>query len=120
MWVEVCHSPLGCFDAQRSAAGSLSCDQHGEATACPTGHARCAARIGVPQGTRNFDERSAAKVYGATPSTAEKETTTLPKMLLGGGRSLGSRSPSGESPKASWGAATKSLHPTISVERGEA
>lgn len=81
---------------------------------------RCAQRDGAPQGTRNFGERSGREVYGATPSSAAKETTTLPKVHWGGGRSRGRRSPSGESPKASRGATTKSVHPSISVEGGKA
>jgi hypothetical protein len=83
---------------------------------CP----RRALRGGAPQGTRNFDERSDAEVYGATPSTAAKETTTLPKAHWGGGRSRGSRSPSGEPPEAPTGDAPKADHLSGVVEGSEA
>lgn len=98
---------------------SRACDQRARPQAPLEGCPRRASRGGAPQGTRSFDERSDAKVYGATPFVAAKETTTLPKVHWGG-RSRGNGSLSGESPKASWGAATKSVHPTIDVERGEA
>lgn len=102
------------------ARGSRARDQRARPQAPLEGCPRRAPHVGAPQGTRSFDERSDAKVYGATPFVAAKETTTLPKVHWGGGRSRGNGSPSGESPKASWGAATKSVHPTIDVERGEA
>lgn len=101
-------SSLGsCFDAQRAAAGCPSSDQRDGSVGLPSGGLRRALRGGAPQGTRNFDERSDAEVYGATPSTAAKETTTLPKAHWGGGRSRGSRSPSGEPPEAPTGDAPK-------------
>lgn len=107
-------------DAEHSTATSPTSDQRVGSGEQPRGCSRRALRVGAPQGPKDFGERSAAKVYGATPFVAAKETTTLPKVHWGGGRSRGNGSPSGESPKASWGAATKSMHPTIDVERGEA
>lgn len=71
------------------------------------GRARRAEHGGAPQGTRNFEERSELKVYGATPSAAAKETVTLPKEHRGGSRMSGSRSPSGEPPEVSGCAASK-------------
>lgn len=112
--------PTGCFEAGRSAAAAPANDQccrvAGHRSRCP----RRATRGGAPQGEMVFAERSDAKTYGATPSAAAKETITLPKDRWGDGRSRVSRSPSGESPKASRGAATKSVHRSMSVERGEA
>lgn len=110
----------GCFDAKRSAAADPVSDQRGRVAGHRSRCPRRATRVGAPQGTRNFGERSETKVYGATPSAAAKETITLPKYRWGDGRSRGSRSPSGESPKASRGATTKSVHPSMNVERGEA
>lgn len=107
-------------DAELSTATSPTSDQRVGSVEQPLGCSRRAQRVGAPQGPEDFGERSDAKVYGATPFVAAKETTTLPKVHWGGGRSRGNGSPSGESPKASWGAATKSMHPTIDVERGEA
>lgn len=106
--------------AERDAATCPRSDQRVGSVEQPRGCSRRALRVGAPQGPKDFDERSDAKVYGATPSSAAKETATLPKVLWGGGRSRGRRSPSGESPKASRGATTKSVHPSISVEGGEA
>lgn len=97
----------GCLGAQRSAAVRPSSDQRDGSLGLPSGGPRRALRGGAPQGTRNFAERSDAEVYGATPSTAAKETTTLPKAHRGGGRSRGSRSPSGEPPEAPTGDAPK-------------
>lgn len=107
-------------DAELSTATSPTSGQRVGSVEQPRGCSRRALLVGAPQGPKDFGERSDAKVYGATPFVAAKETTTLPKVHWGGGRSRGNGSPSGESPKASWGAATKSMHPTIDVERGEA
>lgn len=106
--------------AKRATATCPRSDQRAGSVAQPQGCSRRALRVGVPQGPKDFGERSDAKVYGATPSSAAKETATLPKAHWGGGRSRGRRSPSGESPKASRGATTKSVHPSINVEGGEA
>jgi hypothetical protein len=110
----------GCFDAKRSAAADPASDQRRRVTGHPSGCPRRAKRGGAPQGSSNIEERSDGDVYGATPSAAAKETITLPRYRWGGGRSRGSRSPSGESPKASSGATTQSVHRSMSVERGEA
>lgn len=83
------------------------------------GHPRRAQLGGAPQGTRNFEERSESEVYGATPSSAAKETVTLPKEHRGDGRMSGRRSPSGESPKAPGDAASKTGQPPEHVERNE-
>lgn len=106
--------------AERETATCPRSDQRVGSVEQPHGCSRRALRVGAPQGPKDFGERSDAEVYGATPSSAVKETTTLPKLHWGDGRSCGRRSPSGESPKASRGATTKSVHPSISVERGEA
>jgi hypothetical protein len=106
--------------AERDPATCPRSDQRVGSVEQPHGCSRRALRVGAPQGPKDFGERSDAEVYGATPSSAAKETATLPKVLWGGGRSRGRRSPSGESPKASRGAATKSVDPSISVEGGEA
>ncbi len=106
--------------AERDTATCPRSDQRVGSVEQPHGCSRRALRVGAPQGPKDFGERSDAKVYGATPSSAAKETSTLPKVLWGGGRSRGRRSPSGESPKASRVATTKSAHPSISVEGGEA
>lgn len=106
--------------AEHDAATCPRSDQRVGSVEQPQGCSRRALRVGAPQGPKYFGERSDAKVYGATPSSAAKETATLPKVLRGGGRSRGRRSPSGESPKASRGATTKSVDPSISVEGGEA
>ena len=106
--------------AERPSATAPRSDQRVGSVEQPDGCSRCAPRVGAPQGPKDIGERSDANVYGATPSSAVKETTALPKVLWGGGRSRGRRSPSGESPKASRGATTKSVHPSISVEGGEA
>ena len=110
----------GCFDAQRAAAVRPSSDQRDGSGGLPSGSLLRALRGGAPQGTRNFDERSDAEVYGATPSTAAKETTTLPKVHWGGGWSRGSRSPSGEPPEAPTGDAPKADHLSGVVEGSEA
>ncbi len=106
--------------AERDTATCPRSDQRVGSVEQPRGCSRRASRVGAPQGPKDFGERSDAKVYGATPSSAAKETATLPKVLGGGGGSRGRRSPSGESPKASRGATTKSVRPSISVEGGEA
>lgn len=106
--------------AERPSAAGPRSDQRVGSVEQLHGCSRRAPRVGAPQGPKDIGERSDAKVYRATPSSAVKETTTLPKVLWGGGRSRGRRSPSGESPKASRVATTKSLHPSISVEGGEA
>jgi len=120
MWAEVSHFDHGRFDAKRSAAADPDRDQRPRGSGHPQGGPRCATRIAAPQGTRNFDERSDAEVYGATPCFATKETATLPKGHRGGGLLVSEASPSGESPKASRCAATKSMHASMSVEGGEA
>ncbi len=106
--------------AERDTATCPRSDQRVGSLEQPRGCSRRALRVGAPQSPKDFGERSDAKVYGATPSSAAKETATLPKVLWGGGRSRGRTSPSGESPKASRGATTKSVHPSISVKGGEA
>jgi len=120
MWARSFSSLRGCVDAQRPAAGCPSSDQRDGSVGHPSGSSRRALRGGAPQGTRNFDERSDAEVYGATPSTAAKETTTLPKAHWGGGWSRGSRSPSGEPPEAPTGDAPKADHLSGVVEGSEA
>jgi hypothetical protein len=84
------------------------------------GQARGASRRGAPQGARNFDERSDGKVYGATPSSTAKEIVTHPKEHRGDDFLRGRRSPSGESPKASGGTASKTEYRLKSVEGNEA
>jgi hypothetical protein len=106
--------------AERDTATCPTSDQRVGSLEQPHGCSRRALRVSAPQGPKDSGERSDAEVYGATPSSAAKETATLLKVLRGGGRSRGRRSPSGESPKASRGATTKSVHPSISVEGGEA
>jgi hypothetical protein len=106
--------------AERDTATCPRSDQRVGSVEQPRGCSRRALRVDAPQGSEDFGERSDAEVYGATPSSAAKETATLLKVPWGGGRSRGRRSPSGESPKASRGATTKSVHPSISVEGCEA
>ena len=107
----------GCFDAQRPAAADPSRVQRDGSLGRPPGRSRRAEHGGAPQGTRNFEERSDRKVYGATPSTTAKETTTLPKAHRGGWLLCGSRSPSGEPPEAQRGAASKTGHHAGRAER---
>ena len=83
------------------------------------GQARGASRGGAPQGTRNFDERSDGKVYGATPSCTAKENVTHPKEHRGDGLLRGTRSPSGEPPEALADAASETEHPPEGVEGNE-
>lgn len=94
-------------------------DQRDGSQRARPGHARRAKRGGAPQGTRNFEERSDLKVYGATPSSVAKETVTLPKEHRGDGRMSGRRSPSGEPPEVPGDAASKTGHSLEHDERNE-
>lgn len=120
MPVEASLSPAGYCDAQRSPAACPERDQRDGSQRARPGHARSAERRGAPQGTGNFEERSESKVYGATPSSAAKETVTHPKEHRGGGFLRGRRSPSGELPRASSDAASKTGYHSRDVERSEA
>jgi hypothetical protein len=106
--------------ADRETATCVRSGQRVGSLEQPRGCSPRAPRVGAPRGPEDTGERSDAEVCGARPSSAAKETATLPKVLWGGGRSRGRRSRSGESPKASTGATTKSVHPSISVEGCEA
>lgn len=78
----------------------------------------CSARAAAPGGHQELlTSEAGSEVYGATPSTTAKETTTLPKAHRGGWLLCGSRSPSGEPPEAQRGAASKTGHHAGRAER---
>lgn len=119
MWADKRRSLDGGFDAPRFASACLSRDQRYGPLRAQLGHAQRAQRVGPPQGTRNFEERSDRKVYGATPSSAVKEIVTLPKDYRGDGLLHGRRRPSEEPPEAPGDGASKTGHHTEHVERNE-
>jgi hypothetical protein len=114
-------NPLG-----RSVFGRASHDHQPRSATSATGpkrarlgHLRRALRGAAPQGTRNFEERSDIEVYGATPSSAAKETVTHPKEHSGECRMSGRGSPSGEPPEVPGDAASKTGQHTEHDEGNE-
>jgi len=94
--------------SSKSAAPVRSNDRAGGSFAAMPSAPPGRALLGyAPQGPRNFGKRSAAEVYGATPSRAVKEIVALPKGHWGGDLLRGMGSPSGEPPEASWLNASK-------------
>ena len=78
-------------------------------------------RVAAPGGHQELlTSEACSEVYGATPSSDEKEQPTLQRKRRGGLRMSGRRSPSGEPPEAPWSVASRTEQTTDDVERNEA
>jgi len=106
--------------AKRATATCPRSDQRVGSVAQPEGCSRRALRVGVPQGPKDFGERSDAKVYGAYTFFCREGDHYPPEGALGWWSESRQKKPLGRVAEGIDGATTKSLHPLISVEGGEA